>query len=241
VTRIRTVVVAGDSIAAGLGARGRAYSTLIAEHYEADLINLAATARQVTESVGLLETMVESQPDIVILAHGITEAIVRPTSGSLWLVPLRWRAPGWMDPRPYYSTSFRLRVLQKLESALRWRVKVLLLRSMGGTTWESEEEYEQGLSTCVKTILDRTSAFLVLVSPCSIDERYFPGSAESLDRYYRITLSVHHMYPSRTRCVDVRRSLHRWDDFLMDQFHPNESGHQKIASIVTKTLDSCLG
>jgi hypothetical protein len=119
--------VFGDSIAEGLAARGRPFPILLADDLNAELVDLSETARQVTDSLRLVEKA--RGCEIVVIAHGTTEALRRPTDAALRLVPARWRRPGWLDPRPYFSSRRPRRLGQRAESALRWRLKLVLMRS----------------------------------------------------------------------------------------------------------------
>ncbi len=93
----------GDSIAAGLGVDRARYCRIVADTLRLRLDDFTGAARPVGESLELLPKSAAS-PRIAIVAHGITEALVRPTDASLCYMPPRWRRAGWMDARPYYST-----------------------------------------------------------------------------------------------------------------------------------------
>src|SRR6516164_3165063 len=114
--RTMNIVVLGDSIAEGLGAAGKAYPDQLAERLsrrsgiEVRLVNLAYTAFQISDSVHLLGLVRSSSPDLVIIAHGISEALVRPAPRALRFAPARWRNKGWMDPRPYFSRRWHRRL-----------------------------------------------------------------------------------------------------------------------------------
>ncbi len=90
-----TIVVFGDSVANGLGARGPTYCRLVADALNLRLVDLSASARQITEWPNILPA--DERPTIAVIAHGITEAIVRPTPGALRWLPRRWRSPGWIE------------------------------------------------------------------------------------------------------------------------------------------------
>src|SRR3981081_4697249 len=94
------VIAFGDSIAAGLGAHGRAFPVLLASGLGMNLIDHASSAQMVDHPL----TCVDDVEGVVIVMHGITEAIPRPPRAALRRMPRRWRDPGHLDPRPYFST-----------------------------------------------------------------------------------------------------------------------------------------
>lgn len=241
-----TVVVLGDSIAAGIGVRGASYGDLIGNWLkdmdnDVSLVNLSGSAMQVSDSKRLLHHITRANPTCVVIAHGITEAIVRPTSKALKLMPSRWQRAGWMDPRPYYSQRWWKRVGQKIESGIRWRVKVVLMRVGGGVTWTPQREFEDSMADFIDDLLRGTSADVILVSHCGIDERYFPDSLSSLDRYMKsLENAVIRSNSNRVHLCNLSNSCDKWGDFFDDHFHPNAGGHLKIARKLYLTISHVL-
>lgn len=241
---ILNIVVLGDSIAEGLGVKGRSYPDLICEEIsgliqdKVVLNNFAHTAFQISDSLALLPIVLETNPNIIIIAHGITEAIVRPTPYSLRLVPSRWRQVGWLDPRPFFSQRKIKRLYHLTESSLRWRIKIGLIRGFGGCTWTPNAKFEEQLLETIGIFLHRTSAIVILLTQCGIDERYFPDSSNSLLQYqHTVEKAVAILSDTgRVSICDVSMSLHRWKDFFADHFHPNATGHEKIAQAICNIL-----
>jgi lysophospholipase L1-like esterase len=240
------IVVLGDSIAYGLGVKGSSYSERLAGMLEAQLPgstvlwNLSGSAMQISETMKLLPQITAFSPDLILLAHGVTEAIVRPSADSMKRVPARWRKPGWLDPRPYYSRRLMRQVLQKMESGIRWRLKVYLIRKFGGITWKTEEEFEKLMKGFVQSLLEATHAQVVLLTHCGIDERYFPGSMETLERYKAITADIPKALDKKGRVhfCDISGVCSPWSDFFEDHFHPNRSGHSKIAEKLHRFVET---
>jgi lysophospholipase L1-like esterase len=227
---IARVVAFGDSITTGLGARGREYPVIVAERLGVDLMNLSGTAMMVDVST---TTVGECRPgDLVLIMQGITEAIPRIPASRQRLLPRRWVGLGHMDPRPYYSTRARRRVLELVESEMRWRVKSALLRR-GGAALMSPEAYEHNLAGLVCAARTVTPDVVVIVG-AQISDRYFPGAAPAIDAYSQLSRTVADRY--EVMCVDISRSLRRWDDYLADHFHPSADGHSKIAETVLQGL-----
>lgn len=223
----RSIVLFGDSIAKGLGARGPAYGRLVADALNLRLVDLSESARQVTEWPKILP--VDERPTISVIAHGVTEAIVRPTSDVLRWVPPRWRPLGWMDPRPYYSARRWRRMLQRCESALKWRVKVALIRTGRTERLTDLDMYEDAISRLIAH-LQAGGSRVVVLGPPDLEERYFPGSAKSQREYEERARRAGGEF------VSLAGQLNRWDHFCADRFHPNAAGHRRIAAILIAHL-----
>ncbi|UNK18764.1 GDSL-type esterase/lipase family protein [Paenibacillus sp. N3/727] len=242
------IVFLGDSITEGLGViRSKTnYANLLQTHIKSlvsqpvEIVNFGASAMQVNESKKKYEQRIlELQPDIIVFAHGITEAIVREQKRYLKWLPKRWRRPGWMDPRPYYSTRMLRRWPEKLESGLRWRVKVALIKVFGGKQWMSLEEFKQHTTDFVLNVLNNSvDTKIILLSPSDIEEKYFPGSPASMKQYRGVLNDICEKwkFTNRIFLCDTSQSLHKWNDYLEDRFHPNELGHSKIAKALMNTI-----
>jgi len=176
--------------------------------------------------------------DIAIIAFGITEAMIRPTSRTLRLLPRRWRRAGWTDPRPYYSGRRWKRAIQIVESGIRWRIKVMLIRLTGGTRWGSPEAYERDLTELVDYLQAIGTSIIVIVGYFGHDDRFFPGSKASCDEFLAINKGV--TQAKGILFLDGECLCHRWDDFLLDHFHPSQSGHRRIADRLIALLDTKL-
>ncbi len=229
-----TLAAFGDSIANGLGARGEPYPALVAAHLEARFIDLTGTGAQISD--GLSRREEGAGADVALIAFGQTEGMIRPTERSLRFLPKRWRRPGWMDPRPYYSSRRWKRVGQRIESAFRWRIKVALIRLTGGARWTSPESYERCLTELVEHLQGSGVSTIVIVNRTGHDERFFPGSEASLRSYSQATGRV--AEAKGTLFCDVLHVCRRWDDYLLDHFHPNQHGHQRIAECVISCLQT---
>lgn len=223
------VILFGDSIAMGLGVRRHKYGLLIAEGRHGHLIDYSHTGWTVSQS---LASYLESPQggDIAIIAHGITEPILRPVLPSWVPLPRRWRRLGWMDPRPYFSTRAHRRALETAESALRWRVKNFLMRAFGSYQLASIDTFARDLER-LKTECEARGARVVILGPPDIDERFFPGSVYEQLRYSRVSERI-----GGADYVPVAGVIDRWGDYLADHFHPNDDGHEAIARRVLSHL-----
>lgn len=222
------VAVFGDSIANGLGVTGGSYGAILASELGLELLDYSGSAQMITESV-IKFSRNPSAPSVSIIAHGVTEAIVRPDPALLKYLPGRWRRIGWMDPRPYYSSSKSKRFGQKIESAVRWRLKNCLLRIGSRQQLVTIKEYTDGLTILIQSLKAAGSRVIVL-GPPDIDEKYFPFSQESLIRYEKESksLSAEH--------VSLHGVLNPWEDYFPDHFHPNAQGHLRIAHLLRAAI-----
>lgn len=234
------LVAFGDSIANGLGAQGKSYPVLLAQRLGARLIDLTGSAIQVNNALDLREGA--KGADIAVIAFGITEAMIRPTNKALKLLPRRWRRAGWTDPRPYYSSRRWKRAIQMVESGVRWRIKVALIRLTGGARWGSPKTYERDLTELVEYLQATGISIIVIVGYFGHDERFFPGSTASCDEFLTINRGV--ASTTGTLFLDGTSICRQWEDFLCDHFHPNVSGHRRVAdhllSLLSAQSSACI-
>jgi lysophospholipase L1-like esterase len=198
---------------------------LLAGYLGLELVDLTGSALQLRDTDLVCERA--RGAGVALIAFGITEAMIRPTNEALKVVPRRWRSPGWLDPRPYYSERRMKRAAQRLESAVRWRLKVALIRSRGGTRWGLPEMYERDLAYLIRNLQANGTETIVVVGHMGHDERFFPGSESSCAEFGEINERVARAVGAHF--VDGEGVCARWDDFLADHFHPNQAGHRRIA------------
>ena len=226
-----TVVAFGDSIAAGLGARGRAFPRVLAERLGAELDDRSLSATKVSRS---LELAVADPPvaDVALVMHGVSEALPRVPEHLLARLPRRWRGAGRLDPRPYFSSDPRKRMIQRADSWARTRTKVSLMRLAGTERWMTLPEYRRDLGLLLEA-LDGCGQVVVL-GPTPIDDRGFPGASRALAEYAAVTRAV--AADAGATFIALDAVLDRWDDLLADHFHPTASGHAKIAERVLEAV-----
>lgn len=242
------ICVLGDSIALGLGVKGNPFASILAyklEKYTGNPVqvhNLAKNGGQITESIQRLTDQILKNTDYLIVAHGVTEAILRPKPNAMKWMPIRWRTPGWMDPRPYYSSQIWKRILQHTESSVRWRVKNLLMRMWGSAPWMEVEDFKKEIEDLTFRALESGTKHVIFMGGSWIDERFFPGSQSSLDRY---ATAVNEFVETcdatdRVHFCNPRSALLKWADYFPDHFHPSHSGHEKIAIELFKVLHTTI-
>lgn len=234
----RTVIAfTGDSITHGLGVVGHTYSDLMGSLLSATVINFAKSAMPIAEAKGMLDDIVGCNADYIVFSHLTVEAVIRPKPSALKYMPARWRRTGWMDPRPYFSRKLTKRVPQKVESFVRWQTKNMLIRFFQGTTIASESEYAADLRFMLTGLLERTKAKIIVLSHFGIDDRYFPGSTASMEKLsVRAWEVVEQLKSPRLIWTDVSSICDRWSDYFADHFHPNKTGHEKIANRLAEII-----
>jgi lysophospholipase L1-like esterase len=230
VAAICRVVVFGDSIADGLGARGRGFPVLVAERLGVELLNLSASACMVDTSVSVVGSC--RSGDLVVVMHGITEAIPRVLPARLRWIPARWAGPARMDPRPYYSSRLGRRILERIDSAVRWRVKRLLMHGSTATLM-TPDDYARNLDLLLTAAASKAT-MVIVISGCQVNDRFYPHAQTALRRYSTITRESAGRHG--VACADVSQALDRWRDFLADDFHPSSRGHEKLASVVLSAV-----
>lgn len=229
---VKKLTIFGGSTAAGLGVKDQAYAAILAGRMGLEFQNLAGSSAQITDSIDFVDQAAGAQ--IVLVMHGSGEALIRPTERSLRFMPPRWRRRGWMDPRAYYSGKWYRRVPQKIESAIRWRVKVLLIRMTKGEHLINMELYLRTTDEFITRLQALGVPRIVFIGSAAMDARYFPYSAELIADYDRATKTLVEM--RGCEFVDVLNVCARWDDYFGDHLHPNLSGHRKLADAIESHL-----
>ena len=238
------IVVVGDSIADGLGVAGHSFVDLLSQRPvltggALTVNNLSATGQTIVDSLSLLPQIADFGPDWVIVSFGNFDAVVRPVQRAMRWVPPRWRAKGWLDPRPYFSRRLLKGFYHRVESAVRWRYRIALLRMFGGEPATSLSDFDRAVRTLVADLLERTTTKVLLITPAGIDERLYPGTGASMSACAEVlyTVAKLHAAAGRVAICDVTNLLSRYTDFFADGFHPNARGHRKLAETVLQSIE----
>lgn len=228
------LAIFGGSTAAGFGVKSDSFAEQLARRLGLDFENHAGPSAQITDTIAWADRAADAA--IVIIMHGAGEALVRPTDRSLKWMPPRWRRRGWMDPRPFYSSSLRKRIPQRLESALRWRVKVALINATGGQNLTDLETYLELTLDFTRQLKAHGVQTVVFVGSGGLDSRYFPKSTEQIEIYDDRTREI--AKSEGALFVDISHTCERWSEYFGDHLHPNVKGHARLADQIYGELDA---
>ncbi len=227
----RRLILLGDSIAGGLGSRASRYGDIGAAKFGWKLADHSASGSTIAESLARFREN-PVQGCAVLVAHGITEPILPPDPAHLRWAPPRWRCLGWMDPRAYYSSNVWRRILQRVESELRWRTKTVTMK-FGTIQLMSQEAYCVAYTElCDLFEGDNTPVFTL--EPTHIDERFFLGSSHEQALYWTS------IKPAVRHHVLLCDEFEPWSDYLLDHFRPNSKGYEFIAARVIRVMREVL-
>jgi len=229
--------VFGGSTAAGFGVGGHRFTQLVAARLELEELNLAGTGALLDHTVTVTDGAADCE--VVIAMHGMGEALVRPPQRALRLMPRRWRRRGWMDPRAYYSSRLQKRIPQRIESAVRWRVKVALIRLTGGEQLMPRDEFAALHARFLDSLRHQGVPTIVVVGSPLVDERYFPHSLANGIEYEQIAREQ--AEAAGAIFVSSATTLDRWDDYFLDHLHPTAAGHARLAERVLEALEAAGG
>jgi hypothetical protein len=231
------VAVLGSSHSVGLGVHGRSFAVRAAELLGADGTLQLSRSAQLVSQVGAdtLDAIDGFAPTLVIVSFGAAEGHVHPSRFLQAVLdrfaPASWRGPDGIEPRPYFSQRPRRRLAQRAVSRAKVLVKRLLIGLTGGFHRLPAAEFEAGL----RGLLDRLGpAPKVLVGLWPVDERMFPRSNPVLRRNDAILRMMAAERPDAVY-VDTATAVRRWEDYLDDHAHLNESGHERVAALIAET------
>jgi lysophospholipase L1-like esterase len=237
------VLVLGDSIAGGLGARGRPFPRLVAEALgEPPMLDLSKSSRLIDESLSMAEQIAAFAPTLAIVQHGAAESIVHPGPLANGLID-RFAPPGWhgvegLQPRPYYCSDARKRRHQRRVSSLKLAIKRLVIASSGGRSRMTPEMFERHLGELI-AMLHAHDCDVVVLGMWRWDERLHPRSRAAVDGTDAAIRRVVEADP-RVAFVDVEATLRCWEDYLDDRMHWNDEGHVRVAAAIVATVAPLL-
>jgi lysophospholipase L1-like esterase len=236
------VVIYGDSISEGIGARKNNYcnqlkSLLLEKYPSVEVKNFAHTGTTIIYLRELLENSCNTA-DAVIIAYGNVDAMLRPNTNHkpnyYKLLPKRYKQNGMLNPRPYYSKKWYKNFFQHCDSLFRCTLNKLLLKLQGKTTWVSEKEFYEVYKQCVQKIRKSVCSKVVLLSTVRVNEHFFPGTNERYEVFNKIIKNI----AEEEECsyVDLYNNLIKEEYFYDDKFHPNVLGYEKIANLIINNL-----
>lgn len=227
------LAVFGGSMVSGFGVHERSFGSLIAGQLGLELEICAGFGATLKDAESTLD--VADDCAVVIAMYGTGEAMVRPTDRSLRFVPPRWRRSGWMDPRAYFPTNWRRALPKRIESAIRWRVKVTLIRLSGGRVSMDLDEFSRQHQDFLRALKQREVPTIVLIGPYMVDEKFYPRTPARIVLYDEIVRQQ--AEEEGLIYVSAIDALRRWDDYFLDHLHASVSGHQALANAISAQLE----
>lgn len=237
VTTLR-IAVLGDSISEGLGSKKYNYCQELKENVEKgigiDCIikNFAHTGKTILYANEIRDSVANFQPDVIISFFGSVDGMVRPKKKKpYWsLLPNRYKNNGMLDPRPFYSHRFTRFIIERIDSFIRFRLKLILLKLCGTYSWVDINVFGKEYRSFLEYF--RNGPKMLLVSTVHVDDYYFPGSNVNLNLYNDCIKEIAEEY--HCNFIDLRplQRKFEWEEiYNSDHFHPNQNGYTWYARI----------
>jgi len=229
------LVIIGGSTAAGLGARGRSFATMVSEGIPgAVTLDLSETGRMLDEHLAFEPEIREFRPQLAVVCAGASESMVHPGPTAQRIIgrwaPASWHGVGGLQPRAFYSGPPMRRRRQKVSSAIKVAVKRPVIRTTKGRSRMSSEDFGRNLDALLD-LFDSLDCRAVVVGLWRTDERLFPRTNAALGRAQLEVDRAVAGHPGAV-AVPVDETLRYWDDFLDDRIHWNDGGHRRVADLV---------
>jgi lysophospholipase L1-like esterase len=237
---LKTIVVFGDSASVGFSTKGRSYGVVLAELLGATRVEVSAGFGRTTRDVldqhaSVLDGL---HPDLIVLQTGMADSLMHPGRRVQLLMehfaPKAWHGVDGLERRAVYSTSWSVRVSQRVAASAKTGIKRMTVALTGGFTRMQPAEYGECLDQLL-TSLQASCPLVMTITPYEIDERVFPRQRRSARRFIDVGATVLARHPSVIP-VEVDPVLDRWDDYLGDNGHWNASGHATVAAEIARSL-----
>ena len=193
--------------------------------------NRSRIAGTIDDVVSLLEEILCARPDVVVIHHGFTEALLRPHSRPLWFWTYM-RVPG------RHPKSSAIRALGRWYSSVRRRMPLM-------RQWVPSARFERRLAETIAYIRSETRARVIVIeaNPWNDSvERFNPGSRSHLDHYNRILQEVASREGAEFLALDAltqrdpgRRPVQDW---IPDGTHFNADGHRVLAEALASVISA---
>ena len=244
------VTIIGDSISQGLVKKKINYCESLKNKIEnlagvtCNLENLAVTGKTIIYANEIIEDIIKSDPDIILLFMGSVDALIRPKpEGIFWkCLPKRYKLNGMLDPRPFYSKKWWRYIPEHIDSWIRWHLKKVLMKLSKVYSWVDEEMFEKYYRDFVEKFSDKE---ILAISPVYVDEKFFPGSNRNLKKY-RDIISQICSEQKYTHFFDIYSCQEQlgWEEkpsiYGNDHFHPSKYGYQWMGNILGEKISQII-
>lgn len=230
------VLLLGGSTAHGLGVHRRSWGVRAAELLDAgEVLDLTSSGPLVDEDVAHLDQVAAFRPDVALISVGIAEQIVHATPVVQQAIerfaPAGWHGVAGLQPRPYFSTSRRRALRQKLVSRAKTVIKRTALR-LGGSPRMPLDEVRTHVATLLEA-LDHAGVTTLVMGTFPVDEALFPGTPAAFASVQELLRDAVAEVPSARLVVP---DVAVWGDYLADHMHWNDAGHDRVAAQVVAEL-----
>lgn len=234
------IAVLGDSITEGIGRKKVNYCSNLERQLNNSVVkNFGFTGSTIRYTLKIQEEVLRFNPDVLIVFYGNVDALPRVNSNSkiYKLLPKRYKALGMMDPRALYSSKKAKRAIQKIDSAFRYRLKKVLLKTTGSIQWVNIVDFEDIYTEFLLCFKD-TDTKIILLSTVPMYEKYFPKANEEYIKYNNI---IHKLAKEMGgQYIDLYNELQNYSKeeiYLSDYFHPNAYGYEVISKLIVRCID----
>jgi lysophospholipase L1-like esterase len=224
------IVLIADSICGGFGQRSKKSFV----HYSADLnsfslMDLSQSGMctkdayekiQFNESFSLI-----CEDDLVVISLGNVDAKPAYKKNNIFskLVPKRYRNEK-IDPRPYFSTKKSKYVLEKIDDIIRMFFRYFCFYTANYDRRVAQVDFETNIEKISK-IISKNKPKVLFMLPSKISNSKFPGSEKEFLSVQNFIVEFCHK--NNFNYFDFKNIVSK-QDYLLDEFHLNENGHQKI-------------
>lgn len=242
---MKKLYVFGDSISEGIGSKKYSFCLTLQEHLKQyQVINCAKTGTTLRYMDEIIDEYAFDKDDIVLIYYGSVDSIKRPNvynikkTGLLKIIPKRYFDNGMLDPRAFYSRKPLRNFLEKLESFVRYKTKIFLMKKYGTYQRLELQDFILLYNEIIKKILSKTNnVFLVTLG--YIDEKYFPGSQDQFENYNDEIRKL----AEKNVCsiIDLSNEIQKYSVekiYSKDHFHPHYDGYKIIGDFFTDCISS---
>lgn len=241
-------IIMGDSISEGIGSKKTNYENPLLQYCPklSKINNLAKTGTTIDYAKTIIQDVVNSQPDIVIIMYGSVDAQIRPNLkrnkfGICSLIPKRYKIGGMLDPRAFYSKKWYRLPLDRIDNVVRFILKRIVLMTQGKIQLINSFDFEQCYEYIVSHLTEKDIK-VIAVSTMYIDDSYFLDSSFQYNKYNsiieKIATKYGCTYVDLFNLTKEMTTRYGWNKlYSHDHFHPNSFGYDLIAQTIARYLD----
>ena len=243
------IVIFGDSISDGIGSKHINYEKDLISLIEGlEIFNYAKSGETILYANNQKEEASKHEPEIAIIFCGSVDGLIRANlEGSSkfvkWIIPKRYKNPGMLEQRPFYSKNFFKRQINHIDNIYRKILKKIVLASGGKTQRVQIDLFKKEYKELVK-YLTQNNINCILVSTMYVDDKFFLKSNNEFIKYNEIIRQCAIDYAKNAVFLDLFSIIQKdvkengWSNLLsFDHFHPNIRGYRRIAEEIVNAIN----